>query len=238
MFRKFALFAGMGLLMACTNANDLDKAPVPLGNFSLGHNVAVAPNLVKGPVSREADKDKFTAIMQEAVAERFGRYDGDKLYHFGISLEGYVLAQPGIPIVASPKSILIFNLTVWDDEKGEKLNKEVKQITVIESFGGHSLLGSGYTQTEEEQMRGLARNGAKQIQNYLRRQNFNEGWFKDKPGDKAAKAAGSADEAAKAADAGEAAAAAGAAETPGDAEAPGELLLAIPEEAPEEAPAE
>ncbi|UYV36431.1 hypothetical protein N4R57_15660 [Rhodobacteraceae bacterium D3-12] len=187
MFRTVFLLISLAFVVACTNANDLDKGPVPLGNFSLGHNVVVAPKLTKGPASREADKDQFTKMMQEAVEERFGRYEGDKLYHFGISLEGYVLAQPGIPLVASPKSILILNLTVWDDAAGKKLNPKVEQITVIESFSGGSLVGSGYTQSAEEQMRGLTRNAAKQIQNYLVRQNYKEGWFKPKPGDPAPK---------------------------------------------------
>lgn len=188
MFRTAFLLLSCVLVVACTNANDLDKGPVPLGNFSLGHNVVVAPKLTKGPASREADKEQFTKMMQEAVEERFGRYEGDKLYHFGISLEGYVLAQPGIPLVASPKSILILNLTVWDDAAGKKLNPKVEQITVIESFSGGSLVGSGYTQSAEEQMRGLTRNAAKQIQNFLVRENYQKGWFKPKPGD-AAKAA-------------------------------------------------
>ncbi len=181
MFRTVFLFFALAFAVACTNSNDLDKGPVPLGNFSLGHNVVVAPKLTKGPASREADKDQFIKVMQEAIDERFGRYEGDKLYHFGISLEGYVLAQPGIPLVASPKSILIINLTVWDDAAGKKLNEKVEQITVIESFSGGSLVGSGYTQSAEEQMQGLTRNAAKQIQNYLVRQNYEEGWFKDKP---------------------------------------------------------
>lgn len=172
-------------LSACTNPNDLDKAPVPLGNFSLGHNVVVAPTLVKSPVSREVDKEDFIAAMKEAIDERFRRYEGDRLYHIGISLEGYALAPPGIPLVASPKSILIFNVTIFDDAKGEKLNKKVKQITVIESFGSGSVLGSGYTQTAEEQMHGLARNGAKEIQNWLVRMNYEKGWFKDEAGDEA-----------------------------------------------------
>ena len=178
MFRNFLLAIAMIVLAACGTSDDLDKPPAPLGDFKLGHNVAVAPNLVKGPLSREADKELFTKIMQEAVAERFGRYDGDKLYHFGISLEGYVLAQPGIPIVASPKSILIIKFTIWDDAKGEKMNAEPEQITVIESFGGHTILGSGYTQTAEEQMKGLARNAVKQIERHLVQQRRAEGWFK------------------------------------------------------------
>ena len=31
--------------------------------------------------------------MEAAIEERFSRYDGDSLYHLGISVEGYVLAQ-------------------------------------------------------------------------------------------------------------------------------------------------
>lgn len=185
MFRNLILVLGLVLLSACGGADDLNKPPVPLGNFALGYDVVVAPNLTKGPLSRDADKEKFIAIVKQAVDERFRRYEGDKLYHLGISLEGYVLAQPGIPIVASPKSILIFNVTVWDDAVGKKLNEETKQITVIESFGGHTILGSGYTQTEEEQMHGLARNAAKQIEHFLVRENHEKGWFKDKPGDRA-----------------------------------------------------
>ncbi|MEZ5716770.1 MAG: hypothetical protein R3D85_17450 [Paracoccaceae bacterium] len=185
MFRNLFLVLGLALLTACGGADDLSKPPVPLGNFALGYNVVVAPNLTKGPLSRDADKEQFIAIVKEAVDERFGRYEGDKLYHLGISLEGYVLAQPGIPLVASPKSILIFNVTVWDDAAGKKLNEEIKQITVIESFGGHTLVGSGYTQSEEEQMRGLARNAAKQIEHFLVRENYEKGWFRDKAKGKA-----------------------------------------------------
>lgn len=181
MIRTLVLFLSLAALVACTNADDLDKAPVDLGNFSLGHNVVVAPNLTKGPVSREASKEEWIAAMKSAIDERFGRYEGDKLYHFGVSVEGYVLAQPGIPLVASPKSILIFNLTVWDDAAGKKLNEEVKQITVIETFGGDTIVGSGYTKTAEEQLQQLSRLAAKEIERYLVRQNFELGWFKDKP---------------------------------------------------------
>ena len=177
MFRKALFLLGFLVLAACAGSDDLNEPPVPLGDFALGHNVTVAPNLVKGPVSREADKEQFSNIMKEAVAERFGRYEGEKLYHFGISLEGYVLAQPGIPIVASPKSILILKFTIWDDAAGAKLNAEPEQITVIESFGGHTLLGSGYTQSPEQQMQGLARNAAKQIERFLVKKKREEGWF-------------------------------------------------------------
>ncbi|MEI4260925.1 hypothetical protein [Roseovarius sp. D0-M9] len=177
MFRIIALFCLAFFVAACTNPNDLDKAPEPLGDFALGHNVVVAPNLTKGPVSRDASKEEWIASMKSAVDERFSRYDGDKLYHLGVSIEGYVLAMPGVPLVASPKSALIINVTAWDDAAGKKLNEEPEQITVIESISGETVLGSGLTQTKEVQMRNLSRNAAKLIQNWLVRQKYQEDWF-------------------------------------------------------------
>lgn len=190
MFRLITLLLAAVALSACTNPNDLEKNPVYLGDFTLGHNVAVAPNLTKGPASREATKEEWTAAMKEAIDERFSRYDGDKFYHLGISIEGYVLAIPGVPIVASPKSALILNVTAWDDATQTKLNDKPEQITVIESFSGPTLLGSGLTQSKEKQMYNLTRNASKLIQNWLVRENDKKGWFepdgkpaagKDKP---------------------------------------------------------
>lgn len=177
MTRFFALLAALCLLAACTNPNDLDKAPVDLGNFRLGHNVAVTPNITKGPASREASDDEWIAAMTAAIDERFGRYEGDKLYHFGISIEGYVLAVPGVPIVASPKSALIIRVTLWDDAAGAKLNETPEQITVIESFSADTWVGSGLTQSKEKQMENLTRNAAKLIQNWMVRQKNTNDWF-------------------------------------------------------------
>ena len=115
--------------------------------------------------------------VRAATAERFDRYDGERLYHFGISVEGYVLAQPGIPLVFAPKSILILNLTVWDDAKNMKLNPEPHQITVFESLDQGPVVGSGYTKSAEEQLKNLSQNAAKSIETYLVKQNREEGWF-------------------------------------------------------------
>ena len=178
MSRILILFVLLFGVVACTNANDLDKAPVDLGVFRLGHNIVVAPKMVKGPVSREASKEEWITSLHDAIAERFDRYEGEKLFHFGVSVEGYVLAQPGIPIVASPKSVLIINLTVWDDAKGKKLNEKPEQITVLETFSGDTFVGSGLTQSKEKQMLHLSRNAAKLIQDFLVKKNAEEGWFR------------------------------------------------------------
>jgi hypothetical protein len=177
MMRKTCALLLVGALAACNGASDLNKAAVPLGDFQLGHNIVVAPKVQKVPLCREMDTETMTKMLQEAVAERFERYDGDRLYHFGISIEGYCLAPPGVPVVAAPKSVMIIRITVWDDAKNKKLNSKAHQITVFESLDQGPLVGSGYTKTAEEQFKNLSQNAVKQIENYLVRQNREKGWF-------------------------------------------------------------
>lgn len=178
MHRFGMVFAALCLLGACASGKaDLDGPPVPLGDFKLGHNVAVASKAQQGPLSRKASEEELKAAMTKAIAERFARYDGENLYHFGISVEGYVLAAPGVPLVLAPKSVMIINLTVWDDAAGKKLNEEVHQITVLETFGSGAIIGSGYTLSREAQLEQLAQNAAKSVESYLVKQKREAGWF-------------------------------------------------------------
>ncbi|WP_299208298.1 hypothetical protein [uncultured Tateyamaria sp.] len=172
----------LGLLMlvtvsACASNRDLGDAPVPLGDFRLEHNIVIAENAQRGPLSRPASEEQLTAAVKDAMAERFGRYSGTSRYHFGISVEGYVLAQPGIPLVLAPKSALILNVTVWDDAAGGKLNNEPEQITVLETFGTAPIIGTGYTMTAEEQLKELSQNAAKAVERFLVKQRNEQGWF-------------------------------------------------------------
>lgn len=175
MVRILAMLAVALGLAACAPGDPAEEDTlVPMGDFRLGHNVVVTPNIVKGPLSREADEGSWEEVLKDEIDRRFGRYEGDKLYHLGISVEAYVLAAPGVPLVFSPKSILIVKATAWDDAAGAKLNEEPKQITVLESISGETLVGSGLTQKKEKQQRNLARNAARAIQRWLLE---NPEWF-------------------------------------------------------------
>ena len=182
MFRVFAILITVTFLAACNGASDLNKPPVPLGDFNLYHNIVVAPKVQKLPISRVVSEEVLTTAVKDAIAERFDRYDGARNYHFGVSVEGYVLAPPGIPLVLAPKSIMILNLTVWDDAAGRKLTDKPHQVTVFESFDQGPIVGSGYTKTAEEQLKNLSQNAAKSIEGYLVKQNAAEGWF-NRPAD-------------------------------------------------------
>jgi hypothetical protein len=182
MVRILSALISIVVLSACNGASDLDKPAVPLGDFNLYHNIVVAPKVQKLPISREVSEEVLTTAVKDAIAERFDRYEGARNYHFGVSVEGYVLAPPGIPLVLAPKSIMILNLTVWDDAAGKKLTEEPHQITVFESLDQGPIVGSGYTKTAEEQLKNLSQNAAKSIENYLVKQNKAEGWF-ERPAD-------------------------------------------------------
>ncbi|MEC7792184.1 MAG: hypothetical protein VX791_01650 [Pseudomonadota bacterium] len=174
MIRKFAAMAMLVLAAACTDVSDLQEAPADLGQFRLGHNVVVASKMRQAALSRDATEEEWVAALQAAVEERFGRYEGERLYHLGISVEGFSIAPPGVPLVASPKSVLIIRATLWDDALGRKLNEEAKQFTVFETFSGSTIVGSGLTQTKEEQIQNLSRSAAKLVQNWMLQ---NPEWF-------------------------------------------------------------
>jgi len=168
----------LGLALgACTDAAAPARPGADLGDFRLGHNVVVAPNLVMGPFSREASAEEWIAAMTTAIDERLGAYQGERLFHLGISIDGYVLALPGVPVVAAPRSLLIVQVTVWDDAAARKLTAEPKRFTVFEGISGDTVVGSGLTRTKSEQMRTLSGNAAAQIEAWLAAQNKASGWF-------------------------------------------------------------
>lgn len=177
LFRIFSLVLGLSLLAACEK-NDLEEPPVPLGDFVLGHNIVVAANMEKVPISREASVEEWETEMKEAMANRFGRYEGTRIYNVGIAINAYALAPPGIPVVAAPKSVLVVTANIWDDATQTKLNPDGKQITVLESLSPDTVIGTGLTRSKKRQMEALSFNVAKKIEEWLV---ANPQWFTDTP---------------------------------------------------------
>lgn len=167
-------------LLGCVE-NQGDAPPPDLGAFKLGHNIVVASKMKKGPVSRDATEEEWVDALRGEIGRRFGGYDGDQLYHFGVSVEGYMLAPPGLPVIYNPRSALIINVTVWDDEAGAKLNAKPHQMTIYEDTTSESAtIGSGRTRTREEQIAGLSENAVDAIQDWLEEQVETQGWFASK----------------------------------------------------------
>lgn len=209
---RFAPFALCLTLMACGAGDPLEEDLPSMGDFRLGHNIVVAENMQQVPPSRNAEPEEWQAILESEIDRRFGAYEGDRLYHIGIAVDGYSLAPPGIPIILSPRSVLVLSVNIWDDALGRKLHEESEQILVFEGSSPETfLVGSGIARTREEQMQVLARNAARRVQLFMLQ---NPEWFSIDP-DAAAEAASNVSalaEAAEAAEEVEAAAAAAAAE--------------------------
>ena len=134
--RLTAVIALLGLLAAC-DTNNLKDPPVPMGDFAMGLNVVVEETAQTVPISRKAKPGEWKDAMTKAMSDRFGSYSGARLFNFGISIDGYELAPPGVPILASPKSALIATVNVWDDATQKQFNPGGKRLTIVE---GKSLL--------------------------------------------------------------------------------------------------
>ncbi|KAJ53954.1 hypothetical protein ACMU_04910 [Actibacterium mucosum KCTC 23349] len=166
---------GLGMILAvagCASSTEIDPEPAALGDFSLGHNIVVADNAQLIPPSRGAEPDEWEEVLTAEIDRRFARYEGEKLYHFGVAVEGFALAVPGVPVVLSPKSALVISVAVYDDTlanngRNGKLAEERKQLTILESFSGDTIVGSGLTKSREQQMQNLAFNAARAIEKYL-----------------------------------------------------------------------
>lgn len=180
MIRTLALLTGLAFLAAC-NTGPQDRTPDSLGEFKLGHNVVVADKMRKGPISRDATAEEWETTIKSAVQQRFGAFNGDQLYHLGISVEGYMLGPEGF--IYNPRSMLVLNVTVWDDAVGKKLNDEVHQITVVEDSSVATFFkGSGRERTKQEQMDGLTANALDQLGDWLEERHKVDGWFNKYPG--------------------------------------------------------
>lgn len=170
-FLRFAVsILGLSMLAAC-QTNDLAEPPVPLGDFALGLNIVVTDKMEKVPISRPATAEEWDTAVTKAIQDRFGRYEGTKLYNLGVSVDGFALAPPGVPLVLKPKSILVVTVNIWDDAAGKKLNEKGKQLHVFEKLSGETMIGSGITRNKAKQIEILSYNAAKKI----------EGWLLDNP---------------------------------------------------------
>ncbi|MGL4443606.1 MAG: hypothetical protein ACRCU1_08275, partial [Alsobacter sp.] len=101
-------------------------------------------------------------------------------YNLGVAVDAYLLAPPGVPLVATPNSMMVITVSIFDDASGKLLNPEPTgtQMTVFDEGDGQDfadgILGSGLTQTAEEQMATLSKAAARKIEVWLR---DNREWF-------------------------------------------------------------
>lgn len=168
-FLGFALFLG-----ACAAPDPLEEELPDMGDFRLAFNIVVAENMQQVPPSRNATEEEWVEVLTAEIDRRFGAYDGDRLYHIAINIDAYALAIPGIPVLLSPKSVLVISANVWDDELQAKLHEEPEQMIVFEGASAQSIIGSGLTRSREEQMQVLARNAARRVQLWMLE---NPDWF-------------------------------------------------------------
>lgn len=168
MFRRLALVVGLLLVAACARDASVEDAPSDMGNFRLGHTAVVVNAPEKGPFSRNASDAELKDALETALRDRFGSYAGDEFYHIGVKLDLYALAMPGVPVVMAPRSVFIVSVSFWQDSTQTRLSEEGgKGLTVYEGPTFEAVVSSGIFRSKKAQMRILADNTAKAIQDWI-----------------------------------------------------------------------
>ena len=176
--RAIIAMLAFAVLTACGGVrDDLNERPDQIGQFQLAHNIVVANDPQKGPFSRDVTNDEWKDAIKIAVQDRLGRYEGGAWYHTAVVVQAYVAAMPGVPLVYSPTSVLIVDVTFFEDATQTKLNEEPIRLTVFEPCCT-PVLGSGMLRTKEEQIEGLSFNVARAIERTMRE---NAEWFGGTP---------------------------------------------------------
>lgn len=168
-------------LAACTTELDPDTHASALGAFRLDRVVVVVDDPTVGALSRTLEDAVLADALDEALVTRFGRFDGPDTYALGVKVQGYVLAQPGVPVLLAPRSLMGLSVNVYYvDPEGQafRRNAEPNNLTVFESAGSDTVVGSGYSQTAEEQLDELVGNAAIEIERWMRE---NPDWFAPVP---------------------------------------------------------
>ncbi|OUD09442.1 hypothetical protein BVC71_06195 [Marivivens niveibacter] len=172
--RSVVAMMALAVLTACGGIrDDLTERPDQIGNFLLAHNIVVANDPQKGPFSRDVTDEEWKEAIQSAVQDRLGRYEGDAWYHVAVVVQAYVAAMPGVPMVYSPQSVLLVDVTFFEDATQTKLNEDPIRLTIFEPCCT-PVLGSGMLRTKEEQVEGLAFNVARAVERTMRE---NAEWF-------------------------------------------------------------
>ena len=152
-------------LAGCSASDPLTQDLPPMGRFRLVAPIVVTKGVKRVPPSRPATPEAWEAVVMEELARRFGAYDGGTDYYVALNVDGYALAPPGIPVVLTPKSLLVVTANLWTADPQEKVLGP-QQIVTFE--GAETLLlGSGYTKDADAQMRTLARNMAVKVQRWI-----------------------------------------------------------------------
>ncbi|KAE9628901.1 hypothetical protein FEE96_14820 [Parasedimentitalea maritima] len=179
MIRLIAFLASLSLLTACGETL-MDEAQEDLGTFKMRVGYIYTDKALQWPLSRNAEASDWNADLQNALDTRLRRYEGTQEYDVAITLEGFMLAPPGVPIVLNPKSVAVVNVFVYDVAGQEYLAKK-HQMEIFESTTGESvILGSGHTRTKEEQIAGLSLNIVDAVEEWIAEQHLESGWFDER----------------------------------------------------------
>lgn len=179
MIRLLAALSAFVILAACGETR-LDEPPKDLGAFRARVTHVYTEKALQWPMSRDADHSEWTAKIENALDTRLRRYGGSQEYDVAVTLEGFMLAPAGVPVLFSPKSAVVVNVFVYDVAAETFLAKKHQMEIFEDTTGESAILGSGHARTKDEQIAGLSIRIADAVEEWLAREHEANGWFAPK----------------------------------------------------------
>lgn len=176
MIRILAFLTSLVLLAAC-GETELNEAPEDLGDFNMRVSFVYTDKALQWPLSRAAEASEWNEPIERAMAARLGRYSGSGKYDVAVTLEGFLLATGGIPVLVNPKSAAVVNVFVYDVTTQTYLAKEHQMKIFEDTTGESAIIGSGYSRTKAEQIDGLSLRIIDALEEYMAEQHALHGWF-------------------------------------------------------------
>lgn len=143
------------------------SGPLHLANIRIGHVGVVTSGMVQGAYSNAVSPEDLASHLRGAITSKLAGLDGARSYNIGVKVTSYMLANPAVPTVSSPKSALIMSVTVWDDSRGQKPVAPPATVIAVDGLYGTSVFITKQQGDKDHRLAALSAKAALEIERYL-----------------------------------------------------------------------
>lgn len=158
-------------LMGCGEASfaPASMARLAQANIRFNHISIVATDMVKNAYSDDVSPEDMTTQLRRAITSKLSELQGDRVYNIGIKVTGYMLANPSVLTVSSPKSVLMLSVSVWNDSPDNKLMLPPSTVIAVDGLYGSALSIAKSQGSKDQRLAALTGRAGVEIAQYLAR---------------------------------------------------------------------
>lgn len=159
-------------MLALSSCGEVPKSPnlnaqSLQAHFTLGHVGVITTGMAKGAYSVDVQSQDLATHLRSAVTSELSNFTGGHQYNLGIKVEAYTLANPSMPTVPQPKSVLMLTLSVWDDSHDPRPILAPATVVAVDGLYGTSIFVTKPQGSIDQRLAALCAKAAIEIERYL-----------------------------------------------------------------------